>query len=440
MQSRLLIKDIFQNEIDDIVTLAGWVHKIRNLGKIAFVILRDASGIIQCVIEKPELLKQIKNIQVESVIKITGKVTESIAKNQIKEIHVSKLEIISSVKDQIPIEINKDELQAHLDTIIDHRPITLRHLKQKAIFKIQAGILQGFRNSLIQQGFVEFKSPILMACPSESGSSVFEVNYYDRKAYLAQSPQIYKQIMVGVYERVFTVSPVFRAEKHNTSRHIMEITQMDAEVGFVNDYDEILQVAEKIVRDIIDYLNNNYSAELEICKANLPKLPVGRFPKLKVKEVFKILEEKIGKSSKRSELDLDPDDEREICKLVEEEHNSDFVWILNFKKDKNFYTRNNPEDPDESLSFDLLCRGLELLSGTFRINNYHELVENMKKHNITLKYYEQYLEAFRYGMPQEGGFSFGLERMTQKFLNLSNIREATLFPTDLDRIAGQRIS
>lgn len=437
MNNRTLIKEIQEKNIGESVILAGWCHKIRNLGKIVFLILRDRTGLIQCVIEDKKLIKIVKDIQVETVLKINGTIQESINKDK-KEIHVKTIEIISKVTDQIPVEINKEELNANFETIIDYRPITLRHKKQKAIFKIQSGILQGFRDSMKKQGFLEFKSPVLMACPSESGASVFEVKYYDQKAYLAQSPQIYKQIMVGVYERVFTISPVFRAEKHNTSRHIMEITQMDAEMGFIEDYDEILQVAEQIVRDIIELLQKEYKEELAICKVTLPQIPIKRFPKIKVKEAFKIIENRINKSSQRDELDLDPEDEIEISKWANEIYNSDFVWILNFKKDKNFYTQNNPDDPEESLSFDLLSRGLELLSGTFRINNYHELVENMKKHGITLKYYRQYLDAFKYGMPKEGGFSFGLERMTQKFLNLSNIREATLFPTDLDRIAGDR--
>lgn len=437
MKTRVLIKDLSAHLNQDVV-IAGWMHRLRVLGKLGFLLLRDRTGFVQCVLNAQQI-EYIKHLQVESVLKVRGCVVKSPNKDDL-EVQVSEIDIISPVLDQVPVEINKDSLDAHLDTIIDHRPVSLRHEKQKAIFKVQAGILTAFRTAMIDEGFIEFRSPILMGAPSESGASVFEVKYYDNKAYLAQSPQVYKQIMVGVFERVFTITPVFRAEKHNTTRHLMEITQMDGEVGFIEDYNECLEIIERVVRKILDYLNNNYIKELQLWNATLPKLPASRFPKVKVKEALKIIEERTGKSAQRPELDLDPQDERVIAEWALEEYGSDVLWVLNFKKDKNFYTRNNPEDPDESLSFDLVCRGLEWLSGTHRIHDYNKLVENMKNQGLTLEYYEHYLEAFKYGIPYEAGFSFGLERMTQQIFRLKNIREAVLFPSDLDRIAGQRIS
>lgn len=436
MKNRILIKKL-PEYIGKEVVIAGWMHRFRNLGKIAFLILRDRSGMIQCVLDQNEI-EVVKNLQVESVLKVIGKVVKT-QRDESVEVQASKVEVISPVKELIPIEINKNELNAHMETVIDHRPITLRHPKQQALFKVQAGIMQGFRNAMIEEGFTEFRSPVLMGAPSETGASVFEVKYYENKAFLAQSPQIYKQIMVGVFERVFTITPVFRAEKHNTTRHLMEITQMDGEIGFIDDYDEVLEIIEKVVRKILNYLRENYSDELALWNAELPTLPEGRFPKVKVKQALEIIEKRTGKSAKREELDLDPEDEREIAKWAKETYNSDFLWLLNFKKDKNFYTWNNPEDPDESLSFDLECRGLEWLSGTHRIHNYEKLLENMKTHGLTIDHYAHYLEAFKYGIPSEAGFSLGLERMTQQIFQLKNIREATLFPSDLDRIAGQRI-
>ena len=441
MVQRMKASEIGEKHIGAYVTVSGWLHRLRDIGKIQFLIIRDVSGTIQCVAEDKKILNMLKGLQVESVLKIGGIVQQSKSNKQRYEILVKDLEIISAVKEQVPVEINNPDIKANLETIIDHRSITLRHPRQSAIFKIQAGILQGFRKSMEEQGFTEFRSPVLMAAASETGASVFEVKYYDGKAYLAQSPQIYKQIMVGVYERVYTITPVFRAEKHNTSRHIMEITQMDGEMGFIDDYDEILQVVENVVRAIISHLQANFSNELSICNATLPMLPKEgeRFPKLKVVEALSIIEDLKGKSSNRECLDLDPEDERIMSEWAKEQYNSDFVWILNFKKDKNFYTQNDPNNENESISFDLECRGLELLSGTLRINNYLELIESMKRHGISLENYRHYLEAFKYGMPKEGGFSFGLERFTQQVLQLSNIREATLFPSDLDRIGGQRI-
>jgi nondiscriminating aspartyl-tRNA synthetase len=437
MRERTLIKDL-NKHIDQYVLVAGWMHRLRILGRLGFLLLRDSTGFVQCVLNAQQI-DSIKHLQVESVLSIRGYVIKKPNKEGL-EVHVSEIEVISPVLDQVPVEINKDSLDAHLDTIIDHRPVTLRHEKQKAIFKVQAGILTAFRNAMIEEGFIEFRSPVLMGAPSESGASVFEVKYYDHKAYLAQSPQVYKQIMVGVFERVFTITPVFRAEKHNTTRHLMEITQMDGEVGFIEDYDECLEIIERVVRKIFNHLDNNYSKELQLWNTTLPQLPASRFPKVKVKEALQIIEKKAGKSAQRPELDLDPQDERLIAEWALEEYGSDFLWVLNFKKDKNFYTRNNPEDPDESLSFDLVCRGLEWLSGTHRIHDYNKLVENMKTQGLTLEYYEHYLEAFKYGIPYEAGFSFGLERMTQQIFRLKNIREAVLFPSDLDRIAGQRIN
>ncbi len=437
MKARVLI-ECLGHHLNREVIIAGWMHRLRVLGKLGFLLLRDRTGFVQCVLNAQQI-EYIKHLQVESVLKVLGCVVKSPNEDGL-EVQVSEIEVISPVLNQIPVEINKDSLDAHLDTIIDHRPVTLRHEKQKAIFKVQAGILTAFRNAMMEEGFVEFRSPVLMGAPSESGASVFEVKYYDNKAYLAQSPQVYKQIMVGVFERVFTITPVFRAEKHNTTRHLMEITQMDGEVGFIEDYDECLEIIERVVRKILDYLNNNYIKELQLWNTTLPQLPTSRFPKVKVKEALQIIEKRTGKSAQRPELDLDPQDERVIAEWALEEYDSDFLWILNFKKDKNFYTRNNPDDPDESLSFDLVCRGLEWLSGTHRIHDYNKLVENMRSQGLTLEYYEHYLEAFKYGIPYEAGFSFGLERMTQQIFRLKNIREAVLFPTDLDRIAGQRIS
>lgn len=437
MKNRTLIKEL-RTRVGEEVTLGGWMFRFRNLGKVAFIVLRDRSGTVQCVLN-PEQIEIIKDLQVESVLKVTGKAVET-PKGDSIEIQVNSIEVISPVKEMIPVEINKDEIDAHMDTLIEHRPVTLRHPKQQAIFRVQAGILQAFRNAMMAREFMEFRAPVMIGSPSESGASVFEVKYYENKGYLAQSPQFYKQIMVGVYERVFTVIPVFRAEKHNTTRHLMEITQMDGEMGFIDNYDEVLEVIEGVVRDIIAHLERNHKDDLELYGATLPKLPSGSFPRIKVKEALKIIEERTGKSAKREELDLDPEDEREIAKYILEKENSDFLWLLNFKKDKNFYTWNSPEDSEESLSFDLECRGLEWLSGTHRIHDYEKLLENMNKQGISPKINYHYVEAFKYGIPSEAGFSLGLERMTMQILQLKNIREATLFPSDLDMIAGQRIA
>uniref|UniRef100_A0A7C5YVX7 Aspartate--tRNA ligase n=1 Tax=candidate division CPR3 bacterium TaxID=2268181 RepID=A0A7C5YVX7_UNCC3 len=440
MPKRVLSSEL-EKQLGKIVTVAGWIYSIRNLGNIMFVILRDCKGLIQVVITEKETIDLISKVQPETVVKASGVVTKTEGKSQFDiEIKNAKIKLISPVKDPLPVIISKKEIDAQLDTILDYRPLTLRHPKIRAIFNIQASILKAFADSMRKQGFVEFRSPVLMGVPSETGADVFEVKYFQKKAYLAQSPQLYKQIMVGVFERVFTITPVFRAEKHNTTRHLMELTQLDGEVGFIKDYNDILDIVENTVRHIVKYIKENNKEDLELLDVDIPRLPKGKFPRVKVKEALKIIEKITGKSASRKEIDLDPEDEREIGKWALKKFNSDFIWLIGFKKDKNFYTWNNPEDPDESLSFDLEFRGLEVLSGTHRIHDYDKLLECMKKHGLSKDNYNQYLMAFKYGMPPEGGFSFGLERLTKQFLNLKNIREATLFPSDLTRISGQRFN
>lgn len=437
---RLLSSEL-KKHIGKKATIAGWIYTIRSLGNILFVLVRDQKGLIQVVVTEKDMAKKIAKLQPETVVEIEGNVADAEGKTELGvEIKNPQIKVISPVNKPLPVIISKKEITAHLDSILDYRPITLRHPKIRAIFNVQASILKAFADSMRKQGFIEFRSPVLIPTPSESGANLFEVKYFDGKAYLAQSPQLYKQIMVGVFERVFTITPVFRAEKHTTTRHLMELTQLDGEIAFIKDYNDILHVVETTVRDIVEYIREHNSKDLELWNAPLPKLPKnsGPFPRIKVKDALAIIEKRIGKSSKRKELDLDPEDEREIGKWALEEFRSDFVWLLNFKKNKNFYTQNDPENPNESLSFDLEFRGMELLSGTQRIHRYNELLKRIKEEGLTEKNYEQYLMAFKYGMPPEGGFSFGLERMTMQILMLKNIREACLFPSDLVRIAGTR--
>lgn len=434
---RLLSEEIAQ-KVGEQVTVAGWIYNVRDIGKLVFLILRDRKGLIQIVLDTKEEIQKIKDLKEGSVIYATGEVKKTDATDIGVEIINPKLEVHVAITETSPIVYNKKSLDLNVDTELDYRPLAIRNIQKQAIFKVQAGVLKAFADSMRRQGFTEFRSPVLMAAPSESGADVFEVNYFEGKAYLAQSPQVYKQIMVGAFERAFTIATVFRAEKHNTTRHLMEITQLDGEMGFIDSYDDALFVVENVVRDIVNELKTNYSKELEMWNVELPTIPEGRFPKIKVREALKKIEERTGKSAERDELDLDPEDEREIGKWALEEGNSSFVWLLNFKKNKNFYTYNDSENPDESLSYDLVFRGLELLSGTHRIHEFDLLLKRFKDQGLSEEYYEHYLQAFKYGIPQEAGFSFGLERFTQQLFGLKNIREATLFPSDLKRIAGAK--
>ncbi len=421
------------------VLVKGWLHNFRELGKVNFLIVRDRGGLFQVVVQEKSQLDKLAGLKTGTVLSIVAEVSRTENTDLGVELVDPEITILVPITEVAPVDITKSDMNVDLDTALDYRGVVLRHPKQAAIFKIQAGIMQAFTESMRRQGFTEFRTPLLMAAASESGADVFEVKYFDTKAYLAQSPQIYKQIMLGVFERVFTVATIFRAEKHNTSRHLMEVTQMDGEMAFIESYQDVLEVVEITVRDILQYLTTNCVTELKMWNVALPQLPEGKIPQVKVREALEIIEKRLGKSAKRDELDVDPEDEREIAKWALEEHKSDFVWLLNFKKNKNFYTWNNPEDESESLSYDLVCRGLEWLSGTHRINDYKLLQERMRQQGLKEENYEHYLQAFQYGMPAEAGFSFGLERMTKQILELENIREATLFPSDLKRIGGAKI-
>ena len=430
---RTLTKDC-KKKIGKKVLVKGWMYQLRELGKINFIILWDRSGYIQIVVQDKKEIAKLKNLHIGTVLGVTGEVKKSAQTELGVEIANSQLEVLSPVHEAPPIEYNKESIKANQNTILNYRPLSIRNEKIRSVFRVQATIMEAFRDSLRSQEFVEFRCPVLMGSPSEGGADVFEVKYFDRSAYLAQSPQLYKQIMLGAYERVFTLLPVFRAEKHHTSRHLTEITHMDAEMAFVEDMDDVFVVVEQVVRDIFGAIEKRNSKDLKRWNVSLPKLPKGRFPRIKIREVLEIVEKRTGKSAKGKKLDLEPEDEREIGKWAMEEHDTDFLWVTNFFKDKNFYTWNNPDDPSESQSYDLICRGIEWLSGTIRIEKYEKLIENIKKQSLNVDQFEGYLQAFKYGMPPEAGFSFGLERITQKIFDFDNIRSATLFPRDVERL------
>jgi len=418
------------------VRIDGWLHNFRELGKLGFLIVRDRGGLMQVVVNTKDTLKELGELQPGSVLRVVGMVKKTESTELGVEIVDPVVEIKVPITEVPPVAYNKKSLDVNIDTELDYRPLVLRNIKKQAIFKVQAVILEKFAESLRKQGFTEFKSPVLLNAPSESGADVFEVGYFEGKAYLAQSPQVYKQIMVTAFERAFCVGTVFRAEKHNTTRHIMEVTQMDAEMGFIDNYDEAMEVAENVIRDIVTAINEQFVEVFKLYEVEPTRVPAGRFPKIKVRDAHELIEKRLKKSAKREDLDVDPEDEREVSKWASEEFKSDFVWLVNFKNNKNFYTWDNPETADESLSFDLLYRGLEVLSGTHRIHDYEKLHERFQKQGLTEAYYEHYFQSFKYGMPSEAGFSFGLERLTMKLFDLANIREATLFPTDLKRVAG----
>jgi len=331
-----------------------------------------------------------------------------------------------------------DNLNVELPTLLDWRALSLRHPKVKAIFKVQETIIQGFREVLKQDGFTEIQAPTIVPTATEGGAEIFKIKYYDKDAFLAQSPQLYKQIMVGVFERVFTLAHAYRAEPSVTTRHLSEYLSLDVEMGFVESFQEIMEEVERVVRYIFQKLNKERIVELKLFSATTPPLPV-KIPQLKMREAQQIIFERTGRDN-REEPDLEPEDEKEICRYALGKYGSELIFITHYPtKKRPFYTFPDPQDPEYTCSFDLLGRGLEWVTGGQRINDYQQLLENVKKRGNKPADFELYLQAFRFGMPPEGGFAIGAERVTMQILGLNNLREASLFPRDMERI-DQRLS
>lgn len=434
-----LMKRILNTEtikyIGEKVKVSGWVNIRRDHGGIVFLDLRDMSGILQ-VVSDPNLIKDVKE---EYIIEIEGIIQERPIKMINPKLETGKVELkaekvkILAKAASLPFDIKNEELKLNLPTLLNYRPITLRHPKVKAVFKIEEEIINSFRKTMRDLGFHEFQAPTIVPVATEGGAEVFHIDYYDYDAYLAQSPQLYKQIMVGAFEKVFTICHAYRAEPSVTTRHISEYTSLDAEMGFIESWEELLEVCEVIIKNIFSDLQKSCQKELEILEETIPQLDK-KIPRLKMREVQEIIFKRTNKD-KRKEPDLEPEDEKEICDWAKEKHGSELIFVTHYPtKKRPFYAYPDPENPDYTLSFDLLCRGLEIVTGGQRIHEYDKLLKNIKKWGNKPKDFSFYLQAFKYGMPPEGGFAFGLERIVKQILRLENIREATVFPRDMERI------
>lgn len=420
------------------VKVSGWVDSRRDHGKIVFIDLRDRSGILQVVCGS-DLAKDIKE---EYVIEIEGLIKERPQKminpdleTGTVEMQAENIKILASAE---PLPFDIKDLKVTLPTLLDYRPLTLRNPKINAIFKIEEEIISSFRNTLNGLRFTEFQAPVIVPSNAEGGAQVFHIDYYDYDAYLAQSPQLYKQIMVGAFERVFTVNKVFRAEPSVTTRHISEFISLDVEMGFIDSWQDLMDTAEKVIKDIFSEINKKYEKELKKFNATLPSAS-DKIPQMKMREAQEIIFQRT-KRDNRKEPDLEPEDEKEICEYAKEKYGSELIFITHYPtKKRPFYTYADPEDEEYTLSFDLLCRGLEIVTGGRRINEYEKLLANLKKWGNDPNNFNYYLQAFKYGFPPEGGFAIGLERIVKQILGLENIREASLFPRDMERI-DERLS
>lgn len=415
--------------INDKVNIQGWVYKIRKLKSISFVILRDRSGLVQCIVDNSKF--DISNIRLESVVSVTGEVKESNNKLNFFEIVVEDIEVINNSINELPIEVNKEFLECNLDTMLSNRVLSLRHPKVNAIFKVQNEIVNGFREFLNSKGFTEIRTPKIVKEGAEGGADLFEVKYFEDKAYLATSPQFYKQMMVSAgFERVYEIGHAYRAEEHNTNRHLNEYVSMDLEMGFINDEKDIMNIEEQMLKYILNKLNINCKEYFELLDVSIPEIKES-IPRIDFNEALNILKKEYNKSD--LEGDLDPEGEKLIYKYVKEKYNSEFVFLTNYpRKKRPMYTM--PLGEKGTHSFDLLFKGIEITTGGQRIHEYEKLIENIKYKGFNPHEYDSYLDVFKYGMPKHGGLAIGLERITAKLLDLENVREATLFTRDRKRL------
>jgi len=415
------------------VRLQGWLHNLRRLGGVNFIVLRDGWGMLQAVTENEADLAPLAGLSLESVIAVTGQVVASEQAAAGVELHRPQIEVITPITETPPVTLNKRTMKESLPVLLDHAVIANRHPARQAIFRLAAGVMAGFRATLAARHFTEVQTPKLVASATESGANVFELGYFGRSAYLAQSPQFYKQIMVGVFERVFEVGPVFRAEAHDTTRHTNEYVSLDVEFGFIENHFTVMALLRKVIAGILAHLAENYGPDLALLQARMPVVPE-TIPHIHFAEAQELILQLHG-ADVRGEPDLSPQDERWLGEWAEREYGSDFLFVTGYPMVKRpFYTHPDPANPQYSNSFDLLFRGTELVTGGQRLHIYQEYLDALAKAQLPVEPFATYLEAFRYGMPPHGGFAIGLERLLMQLLGLPNLRLTTLFPRDMTRL------
>ena len=414
------------------VRVNGAVHTIRDMGEVAFVILRKRDGLLQCVYEEETAGFDLKDLKEAATVEAEGILEKEERAPGGIEIRLTGMKILSLPDAPMPLPVAKWKLNTSLEAKLNMRSVSLRNIRERAKFKLQEGIVRGFRDFLYEQGFTEIHTPKIGAKSAEGGSNLFKLDYFHRPAVLQQSPQLYKQMMVGVFDRVFETGPVFRAEKHNTKRHLNEYTSLDFEMGYIDGFEDIMAMETGFLQYTMKLLETEYAKELKILGITLPKtdqIPTVRFDRAK-----ELVAEKYDRKI-RNPFDLEPEEESLIGRYFQEEYGADFVFVTHYpSKKRPFYAMDDPEDSRYTLSFDLLYHGLEITTGGQRIHDYRMLTEKIAARGMTEEGLEQYLDTFRYGMPPHGGLGIGLERLTMKLAGEDNVRETTLYPRDLSRL------
>ncbi len=421
------------------VCLQGWLHRLRQLSNLSFLILRDAQGLAQIVVEDAALIEQLAGMHPETVLTVTGTVVaEAQAPNGV-EVHQPAIEVLAEAAAPPPFDLFRPTVNAQLPTFLDHAPIGLRHPRQRARFRIASASMAGFRAALMVRDFTEIQTPKIVGAATEGGANVFKIDYFGQPAYLSQSPQLYKQIMVGVFERVFEIGPAFRAEPHDTPRHINEFVSLDVELGFIRDHTTVMEVLNRVLEGMIGAIQEQAADALALLGAKrgapleLPPVPQ-RIPVLHFADALDLFSRATGEDA-HGEPDLAPAHERWLGEWARKEHGSDFLFVWGYPTAKRaFYTHPDPDRPGYSRGFDLLFRGLELVSGGQRLHRYGDYLAVLAERGMNPASFEGYLEAFKHGMPPHGGFAIGLERWVARLVEAPNIRETTLFPRDLSRL------
>lgn len=431
-QEEAELEDLLKAEEGTTIILEGAVHSVRDMGEIAFVILRKKEGLIQTVWEEGKTDLELSEIREGDYIHVTGQVKDEERAPHGKEVRLSTISHLSHVSCPLPLPIDKWKLNTSLEAKLDRRSLSLRNIRERARFRIQEGIVRGFRDFLYEQGFTEIHTPKIGAKSAEGGANMFRLSYFHRPAVLQQSPQLYKQMMVGVFDRVFETGPVFRAEKHNTRRHLNEYTSLDFEMGYIHSFLDICAMETGFLQYTMNLLEKEYSKELKLLNITLPD--VEKIPYVRFDEAKRLVSEKYNRKI-RNPFDLEPEEEELIGKYFKEEYNADFVFVTHYpSKKRPFYAMDDPEDTRYTLSFDLLYHGLEITTGGQRIHDLNMLEEKIQAKGMTEEGLEQYLDAFRFSMPPHGGLGIGLERLTMQLLGEDNVREACLFPRDMSRL------
>ncbi len=414
------------DHVGETVTVQGAVHRIRDVGGLAFVLVRDREDVLQAVTESAEGLEE------GSWVRITGEVVAEPRAPRGVDLRIGEIEVVAAPVEPLPLVINKRALSVGLNEKLNRRPITLRHPRERAIFRIQAALAEGFRRFMRAEGFTEIQAPKIVSVGAEGGANLFAFEYFGKPAFLAQSPQLYKQFMVGVYERVFTIGPVFRAEKHNTSRHLNEYVSLDFEMGFIRDHRDVMAMECALMGSMLAFVSAECEGEIILLEAQIPEVG-GGMPAVKLAVAAEAAEKALGREVSRD--DLDPEAEEAVSRWALQEFGSEFLFLTHYPEAKRpFYVKDAPDDPGTTLSFDLLLRGLEVTTGTQRINLYDEQVAKIERMGLDVAEFEDFLMLHKHGVPPHGGLAIGLERLTMKLLGLDNVREAALFPRDVDRL------